>query len=73
MSGVTIMLKSTLQLVGAVVMIMGVFFTLQGAGFIMWPADSFMLADRGWVAKGLIIALAGAAIFLIARRSGSMS
>lgn len=67
------MLRSALMLVGAVLMIMGVFFALQGAGFIMWPADSFMLAERSWVAKGLIIALAGAAVFLIGRRSNSAS
>lgn len=64
------MLRTALMLVGAVLMIMGMFFTLQGAGVIMWPADSFMLADRGWVTKGLMIALAGAAVILIGRRAG---
>jgi hypothetical protein len=52
---------------------MGIFFALQGAGIIMWPAESFMLANRHWVTNGLIIALAGAAALLIARRSGSAS
>lgn len=65
------MLRKALTLVGAVLMLMGMFFTLQGAGVIMWPADSFMLADRAWVSKGLMIALAGAAVILIGRRAGS--
>ena len=65
------MLRTALTLVGAVLFIMDLFFTLQGAGVIMWPADSFMLADRGWVSKGLMIALAGAAVILIGRRAGT--
>ena len=67
------MLRSALMLVGAVLMIMGMFFTLQGAGIIMWPADSFMLAEKSWVSKGLMIALAGAAVILIGRRAGTKS
>ena len=61
-------LRTLLLIVGAVVFIMGCFFALQGAGFIMWPSNSIMLADRHWVINGLIIALAGAAIHLFARR-----
>ncbi|MEO7247052.1 MAG: hypothetical protein ABIW31_01245 [Novosphingobium sp.] len=64
-------LRTLLLIVGAVMFISGVFFALQGAGFIMWPADSFMLADHHWVTNGLIIALAGAAVYLFARRVGT--
>ncbi|PLK25819.1 hypothetical protein [Novosphingobium sp. TH158] len=67
------MLRSALTVVGAVLMVLGIFFTLQGAGVIMWPPESFMLADRGWVSKGLMIAAAGAAVILISRRVGSKS
>lgn len=65
------MLRTALTLVGAVLFIMGLFFTLQGAGVIMWPSDSPMLANSGWVSKGLMIALAGAAVILIGRRAGT--
>ncbi len=64
-------LRTLLMVVGAVMFVMGIFFSLQGAGYIMWPADSFMLANHGWVTKGLIIALAGAAVHLFARRIGT--
>lgn len=67
------MLRSALIIVGSVLFLMGIFFALQGAGIIMWPADSFMLADGSWVGKGLVIALAGAAVILIGRRAGAKS
>lgn len=67
------MLRNILQGIGGLLVVMGIFFALQGAGIIMWPAESFMLANRHWVTNGLIIALAGAAALLIARRSGSAS
>jgi Na+-transporting NADH:ubiquinone oxidoreductase subunit NqrD len=59
------------MLVGAVLMIMGMFFTLQGAGVIMWPATSPMVDNSGWISKGLMTALAGAAVILIGRRAGT--
>lgn len=61
-------LHSLLSAIGGLLFVAGVFFALQGAGVIMWPAESFMLANREWVSKGLIIALAGAAVLLISRR-----
>jgi len=67
------MLRTILQLLGAVMVVAGCFFALQGAGVIMWPAESFMLANRAWVSNGLIIALAGAAVLLIGRRIGRSS
>lgn len=65
------MLRTALTLVGAIIMLMGMFFTLQGAGVIMWPSDSPMLANGAWVSKGLMIAIAGAAVILIGRRAGT--
>lgn len=62
------LLRTLLLLVGGVLFVFGCFFALQGAGVIMWPAESFMLANRAWVTNGMIIALAGAAAFLIAKR-----
>ncbi len=64
-------LRTLLMVVGAVMFVMGIFFSLQGAGYIMWPAQSSMLAKHQWVTNGLIIALAGAAVHLFARRIGT--
>ena len=51
------------KILGALLAFAGVFFALQGAGVIMWPADSFMLAASVWVTYGLIIAVVGALLF----------
>lgn len=52
------------KVLGALLAFAGVFFALQGAGVIMWPADSFMLAASVWITYGLIIAAVGALLFL---------
>jgi uncharacterized membrane protein len=50
----------------------GLFWALQGLGIIMWPPESFMLADRAWTLYGLIWATlwAGLIWVLRSRRSG---
>ena len=66
-------MKSLVTIVGALAGVAGVFFTLQGLGIIMWPADSFMLADRQWVYNGAIIAAVGLLAIVLVRRGGSQS
>ena len=66
-------MKSLITIIGALAVVAGVFFALQGLGIIMWPADSFMLADRQWVYNGAIIAAVGLLAIVLGRRSGSQS
>ncbi len=66
-------MKSLITIVGALAVVAGVFFALQGLGIIMWPADSFMLADRQWVYNGAIIAAVGLLAIVLVRRGGSQS
>ena len=40
-------MRSIALIVGVLLLIPGLFFAAQGAGIIMWPADSFMLANHG--------------------------
>jgi drug/metabolite transporter superfamily protein YnfA len=61
-------MKTALFTLGAVLAAFGVLFALQGAGIVRWPAESFMVDTRGWIGYGLVIALAGAALMLAARR-----
>lgn len=61
-------LRTLLQVFGAILVISGFFFALQGAGVIMWPAESFMLANSQWVTNGSIIALVGVGMFVLGRR-----
>ena len=52
----------------ALILAAGLFFMGQGAGYIRWPAESFMVSETRWVYYGGAIALAGLVIVLIARR-----
>jgi hypothetical protein len=63
-------LRIILMIVGAFFFVSGSFFTLQGLGIIMWPSDSFMLAEPKWVLYGALIAAAGALAVVLARRLG---
>ena len=63
-------LRIFLQILGLLMMAMGLLWIGQGLGYIHWPASSFMLDIKIWAAYGLILALAGAAVLLIGRRVG---
>ncbi len=62
------LLRIASQVLGAFMVIAGVFWALQGLGIIMWPAESFMLADRQWTVNGSITAVVGAIMFWFGRR-----
>ena len=64
------MLKSLVTIIGTLAVVAGIFFTLQGLGIIMWPADSFRLQQSDWVYKGAIIAAVGLLSIVLVRRSG---
>jgi len=61
-------MRTLFILVGIVVAAAGLFFMAQGAGYIRWPAESFMISQTRWVYYGGAIALAGLLLVLIARR-----
>ena len=53
-------LRLVLQAFGLALILSGGLWTLQGLGIVMWPAESFMLADRSWALYGGITVLVGA-------------
>ena len=57
-----------LWIAGVLLVPFGAIWTLQGLGILMWPAESFMLADRQWAVNGAITAVAGIVLILVARR-----
>ena len=61
-------MRLVLTILGAFLVFSGLFWALQGAGIIMWPAESFMLADRHWILYGLITAAVGALLIWRVRR-----
>lgn len=61
-------MRVLLNVLGGLLIFSGLFWALQGAGVIMWPAESFMLGERPWVMNGLLTAAAGALLIWLARR-----
>lgn len=64
-------MRILLLVIGVVALVFGTLFALQGSGVVHWPSDSFMLDQSVWRTRGIIIAIAGAAIILISRRVGN--
>ncbi|MCJ2186202.1 hypothetical protein MTR66_05150 [Novosphingobium sp. 2638] len=44
---------------GVLAVAMGALWVCQGTGVLMWPAESFMLADRTWAIRGAVLAAVG--------------
>jgi len=63
-------MRMLLLVVGVIFLLMGVVWMGQGSGYFPYPRSSFMIDQRPWIARGLILAIAGAAIILISRRVG---
>lgn len=45
---------------GILLALLGALFLLQGVGVGRWPAESLMIGQRVWIARGLAIVVAGA-------------
>jgi hypothetical protein len=52
-------MRLVLLILGIGALLMGLLWTGQGAGLVHWPASSFMLDQRPWVARGAVLAVAG--------------
>ena len=61
-------LRALLLVAGLILAFFGTFFALQGAGIIMWPAESFMLADRQWAINGAIVLAVGVILIVVGTR-----
>ena len=66
------LVKTLISIVAILAVLMGLLWIGQGLGIIMWPASSFMLADRQWAYNGAILAAVGMLVFVLVRRSGGM-
>jgi hypothetical protein len=61
-------MQTTLTIIGAALLAMGVLWALQGAGVIRWPAESFMIDARPWIYYGAVTALVGLVLLIVVRR-----
>ena len=62
--------KLIAQVLGVALVLSGGLWALQGLGIVMWPAESFMLAERKWALYGAVTALIGAVLFWWGSRRG---
>jgi hypothetical protein len=60
-------MRLVVLIVGIIALLMGLLWVGQGAGLIHWPASSFMIDQRPWVARGAILAVVGLVIIGISR------
>jgi hypothetical protein len=60
-------MKTLLTSIGLLALAAGLFFMGQGAGYIRWPAESFMVSAFDWVYYGGAIAVAGIVLMGVAR------
>ncbi len=61
-------MKALIRVVGVMLVAAGILFAAQGASYVHWPAESFMLDQRVWVGRGFFLMLIGAALIITARR-----
>lgn len=59
-----------LSVLGVLMMLLGLVWIGQGSGYFPYPAASFMINQAPWIYWGLLVAVAGGIVLLIARRLG---
>ena len=52
-------MKIALLTVSVLVTLIGLIWMGQGAGYIQWPAESFMINQSPWILRGGLVALVG--------------
>ena len=61
-------MKTLMLIVGAIAIAMGLLWAAQGAGYFPYPSRSFMINNTQWIYYGLITAVGGVVVVLLARR-----
>jgi hypothetical protein len=61
-------MKTAMLVVGVLGLLMGLLWIGQGLGVIHWPASSFMLDQRPWAGRGVLLALVGLVLILLSGR-----
>ena len=61
-------MKAALLILGILAVLLGLLWIGQGLGLVNWPASSFMIDQRPWVTRGVVLALVGIALIAVSRR-----
>jgi hypothetical protein len=60
-------MRIAILILGILALLMGLLWVGQGAGLVHWPASSFMLDQRPWIARGTALAVVGAILIVASR------
>ena len=55
---------------GTLLVLVGLVWIGQGSGYFPYPAESFVIDQTPWIYWGALVAAAGAAVIVLARRRG---
>lgn len=61
-------MKSALLVLGIAAIVVGLLWIGQGTGLVRWPASSFMIDERPWATRGMILAIVGIILIAVSRR-----
>jgi hypothetical protein len=61
-------MKTVLSAIGALIVVAGLIWAAQGAGWFPYPSSSFMVDNSRWIYIGLATAAVGAIVCVLARR-----
>ena len=61
-------MKAALLILGILAVLLGLLWIGQGTGLVNWPASSFMIDQRPWVTRGVVLALVGIGLIAASRR-----
>lgn len=57
-----------LSILAALMVLLGLVWIGQGSGYFPYPRESFMINQTPWIYWGLLLAVAGLGVWLVARR-----
>jgi len=61
-------LRVVLQVVGILVLLIGLVWIGQGTGYFPYPRSSFMISQMPWTYRGAAVAIVGLIVILVSRR-----
>ena len=61
-------MKAVISVIGALIVIAGLIWAAQGAGWFPYPRTSFMVDNSRWIYIGLATAVGGVIVVALARR-----
>ena len=61
-------MKRLIRVIAVALIVFGTLWALQGLGILMWPPQSFMLAQREWGLYGAITAGFGVVLLVVSGR-----